>query len=109
MKYDNGKPKIHLVPPEAICAIADVFGFGATKYGENNWHRDIHKYPYSRHYSSIMRHLLAFQSGEDLDPESGLPHVAHAMTQLMILYTTTQEAPEMDDRFKHEVIDAEGE
>lgn len=108
MKYDNDKPKIHLVPPEAIYAIASVFGFGAVKYGENNWRRDIHKYHYSRHYSSAMRHLLAFHSGEDTDPESGLPHIAHAMTQLIILYMTTQEAPEMDDRYKKEVDDAEG-
>ena len=107
MKYDKGKPKIHLVPPEAIYAIASVYGFGAEKYGENNWRKDIHKYPYSRHYSSIMRHMLAFHSGEHIDPESGLPHLAHAMTQMMILYMTTLEAPEMDDRFKPETDDAE--
>jgi hypothetical protein len=35
MKYDNDKPKIHLVPPEAIIEAAKVFGFGAEKYGEN--------------------------------------------------------------------------
>lgn len=100
MKFDTDKPKIHLVPPEVIEAMATVYGFGAEKYGENNWRQDIHKFPYSRHYSSIMRHLLAFHSGEDLDPESGLPHLWHAMTQMAILTMTTIEAPEMDDRFK---------
>lgn len=102
MKYDSGKPKLHLVPPEAIIEAATVFGFGAEKYGENNWRKDIAKFPYSRHYSSIMRHLFAFHSGEDLDPESGLPHLSHALTQMMILIMTTKEAPKMDDRFNVE-------
>lgn len=100
MKFDKGKPKIHLVPPAAIRAIAEVFTFGAEKYGEHNWRQDRDKFPYSRHISSIQRHLLDFQDGIDNDDESGLSHLAHAMTQLMILYTITQEAPQMDDRFK---------
>jgi len=101
MKYDSGKPKIHLVPPEAIIEAAKVFGFGAEKYGENNWRQDIDKFPVSRHYSSIQRHLMAYHSGEDNDPESGLPHLSHALTQMMILLMTTLESdPELtDDRY----------
>lgn len=104
MKFDNDKPKIHLVPPEAIIEAAKVFGFGAEKYGENNWRHDINKFPVSRHYSSIQRHLLAYISGEDIDPESGLPHVSHALTQMMILCMTTLESDpiDTDDRFKGE-------
>ena len=101
MKFDNGKPPIHLVPPEAIIAASQVFAFGAQKYGENNWRMDIDNYPYSRHYSSIMRHLLAFNSGEDLDPESGLPHLHHALTQLMIFTMCEMEGVDVDDRFRH--------
>jgi hypothetical protein len=102
MKYDNDKPKIHLVPPEAIIEAAKVFGFGAEKYGENNWRQDIEKFPVSRHYSSIQRHLLAYMSGEDQDPESGLPHLSQALTQMMILVMTTIESDpiDTDDRFK---------
>ena len=100
MKYDEGKPKIHLVPPEAIIEAARVFGFGAEKYGKNNWRQDIHKFPVSRHYSSIQRHLMAYMMGEDNDPESGLPHLSHALTQMMILVMTTKEgAVSTDDRF----------
>jgi len=100
MKYDEGKPKIHLVPPEAIIEAARVFGFGAEKYGENNWRQDIHKFPVSRHYSSIQRHMMAYMMGEDDDPESGLPHLSHALTQMMILIMTTKEGSiTTDDRF----------
>jgi len=100
MKYDIEKPKIHLVPSDSIIEAARVFGFGASKYGENNWRKDLHKYAYSRHYSSIQRHLLAFISGEDNDLESGLPHLSHALTQMMILIQTIKDAPECDDRWK---------
>ena len=100
MKFDNGKPPINLVPPEAIIAAANVFAFGAEKYGENNWRRDINKFPVSRHYASIMRHLLAYHSGETFDPESGLPHTHHALTQMIILLMCEMEGSgEMDDRF----------
>lgn len=102
MKFDNGKPQINLVPPEVIIAAANVFGFGAQKYGVNNWRQDINKFPYSRHYGSIMRHLLAWHSGEDLDPESGLPHTHHALTQMMILVMCEIEGKDVDDRFRVE-------
>lgn len=99
MKYDNDKPKMHLVCPEFITEVARVLTFGANKYGENNWRHDVDKTSYGRTYSSVQRHLNAFWAGEDIDPESHLPHLAHAATQIMILYMQTLEGPEMDDRF----------
>lgn len=99
MKYDEGKPPIHLVPAECIVAAANVFGFGAEKYGENNWRHDVGNTSFGRTYSSIQRHLNSFWSGEDIDPESGLHHIDHAISQLMILKMQTLEGPEMDDRF----------
>jgi hypothetical protein len=106
MKFDDGKPQVNLVPPEVIIAAAKVFEFGAKKYGMNNWRHDIDKFPYSRHYGSVMRHLLAFHSGEDLDPESGLPHLHHALTQLMIFVMCEMEGIDVDDRFLHREEDA---
>jgi len=104
MKYDKGKPKMHLIPPEALESMAIVLGFGAEKYGENNWRKDINNTSFGRTYSSLQRHLNAFWSGEDFDPESGLPHLDHALTQLMILKMQTLECTnqDMDDRFKKE-------
>lgn len=102
MKFDNGKAPIHLVPPEVITSMATVLAFGAEKYGENNWRQDVDVTTWGRTYSSMQRHLNAFWSGEDTDPESGLPHLDHALTQLMILKMQTLETtvPEMDNRFK---------
>ena len=99
MKFDNDKPKIHLVPPEAIIEAAKVFGFGAEKYGVNNWRIDGDSTSWIRTYSSVQRHLNAWHGGEDIDPESGMSHLAHAATQIMILMTHAIEHPEVDDRY----------
>jgi len=101
MKYDNGKAPINLVPTECIIAAAQVFGFGAQKYSEWNWRDDVDNTSYGRTYSSLQRHLMAFWSGEDIDPEFGLPHLDHALTQLMILKMQTLETTnhEMDNRY----------
>jgi hypothetical protein len=100
MKYDNEKPKLQLIPPHALNEAAKVFGFGAEKYAENNWRKDIDMYGWTRHYGSIQRHLNAWLACEDIDPDSGLPHIAHALTQLMILNQVIKDAPQCDDRFK---------
>jgi hypothetical protein len=106
MKFDTGKVPINLVPSRAIIAAAEVFAFGAQKYGANNWRKDMNKFPVSRHFASIQRHLLAWNEGEDIDPESGLPHLHHAMTQLMILTVCQAEATaNVDDRFRRDMID----
>ena len=99
MKFDEDRAPMHLVPPEAIKAIAEVFAFGAEKYSPNNWRFDGDKTNHSRTYASIQRHLNSYWSGEDLDPESGKLHLAHALTQTMILLTHVLDNPEMDDRY----------
>lgn len=102
MKFDNEKPQLQLIPSNALIEAARVFAFGASKYGENNWRRDISKYGWTRHYGSIQRHLTAWADGEDIDPESGLSHLSHAMTQMMILLQVVKDAPQCDNRFKKE-------
>lgn len=102
MKYDNNKAPLHLIPPEVLPSIANVFKYGAEKYSANNWRKDIDVTTWGRTYSSLQRHLNSFWSGEDVDPESGLQHIDHALTQLIILKMQTLETTnsEMDDRFK---------
>jgi len=100
MKFDEGKAPLALIPPEALLEIAEVFGFGAEKYGTNNWRDDGYKTSKLRTYSSIQRHLNAWLSGKDLDKESGKSHLSHAVTQLIILMIHCIDHPELDDRYK---------
>lgn len=106
MKYDADKPPVHLIPPEALLEIAKILAFGAEKYGENNWRKDIDNTSYSRTYASIQRHLLAWFAGQDLDPESGESHISHAATQILILIMQIKYGiEETDDRWK-DIYDA---
>lgn len=98
-KFDTDKPPLALIPSEALIEISKVLKFGADKYGVNNWRKDGHCTSFSRTYSSIQRHLLAWNAGEDIDPESGCSHLTHATTQLIILMIHQMEHPEVDDRY----------
>ena len=95
MKFDGGKPRMDLLDPYAIEELAKVLSFGAHKYAAWNWTLGLE---YSRLSGAALRHIMAFQRGEDKDPESGLPHLAHALCCLMFLLSMTQRHPELDDR-----------
>ena len=97
-KFDATKVRVDLLPIDPLMQVANVFGFGAKKYFANSY-RQGETVVWSRTYGSIMRHMMAFWSGEDKDPESGLPHLAHAGTQLFILMEHTANNPTKDDRF----------
>lgn len=81
VKYDGEKPRMHLLPPKAIIEVAKVLTFGANKYDEENWKKleDLQ----SRYTSGALRHIFAHMDGEDLDSESNLYHVAHAICCLL--------------------------
>ena len=85
-KNDEDKAPIALLPIEVLLDVAKVMSHGANKYGKDNWRREpMLPNQHRRTLSSALRHLLAYVGGEDIDPESGLPHLDHAITQLMFL------------------------
>lgn len=92
------KPPLHLLPSAALIEMAMVMGEGARKYGPFNW-REPGKAVGSQAYTSAaMRHILAYQDGEDIDPESGRPHLALAMAGLGILIDAKSCGNMVDDR-----------
>lgn len=91
------KTRFDLVPFEAVAQIADVLEFGADKYEANNWCRGAH---WSRYFSALCRHVFAWWRGEDLDPETGISHLAHAGCCLLFLMEYQRNAWGSDDRFK---------
>lgn len=98
-RYNEGKDPMHLVPPDAIRAMAKVLEVGAKKYALRNWELGAN---YSVPYASLMRHLLAFWDGEDKDSESGLPHLYHVIMNAAFLVRYYEKFPELDDRPKGE-------
>ena len=88
------KPEqMSLLPIDALSAVARVYAFGAEKYDRNNWRRG---YDWHLSYDAIPRHLMAFWNGEDTDPESGEPHMAHVIFHALTLITFMDEYPEGD-------------
>ena len=99
LKFDTDKLPLHLLSTEAMNQTAAVLAFGAQKYAEHNWRNG---FAWSRPLSAAMRHITAFNAGEDTDPESGLSHIGHAMCCLMFLLEFEKTHPELDDRYKPE-------
>lgn len=100
VKNDAEKIRLDLVPESAILALGRVLTFGAKKYDPYNWKKGI---TYSRVYSALLRHLTAWHSGEDTDPESGLSHLDHALCNVAFLRDYIENnRTELDDRFKKE-------
>ena len=79
IKHDAGKPLLGLVHQDfahALLEIAKVTSFGANKYTPSGW--KLVKNGQTRYYNALHRHLNALDRDETLDPESSLPHAAHA-------------------------------
>lgn len=82
VKYDQGKAPWDLLPWDATEQVVAVLAHGAKKYAPYNWSKGI---KYSRLYSATMRHIKAFWGGQDMDPDSGIWHLAHALCCLLFL------------------------
>lgn len=93
--FDQGKVRMDLVDPNFVEGLAKVLTFGATKYGDNNWKGGI---DFTRILGSIDRHLNEIKKRNDIDKESGLPHIHHIACNLMFLSWYVHNCPHMDDR-----------
>jgi hypothetical protein len=96
-KYDSEKVRVELIPSSAINGIGEAFTFGASKYEDNNWAKG---FAWSRLVGSTLRHILAWNNGDDLDPESKLSHLKHAGACIAMLIAHEAEKLGTDDRRK---------
>ena len=91
-KLDAGKQMagVLLDFSRALEAVADVGTFGANKYTRGGW-QSVPEGE-QRYMDALMRHLLKGQR-EDIDPDSGLDHLAHlAWNCLAVLELRLREA-----------------
>jgi len=95
VKHDQNKLEWGLLPPDALESTIQVLMFGAQKYDAHNWSKGM---LWSRLFNALMRHMWAWWRGERLDPESGLPHLAHAMCCLLFLLSHELRGIGTDDR-----------
>ncbi|CAM0006148.1 endolysin [Vibrio phage F35 g1] len=77
-KLDAGKPmagRLLGMFGNALMSVAEVGTFGAKKYTEGGWQHV--EDGFKRYDDAGMRHFLKRGMGEELDPETELPHLAH--------------------------------
>lgn len=73
-KADKGKMRPTLCPVGIIKAVTMIREYGCQKYGDpDNWKR----VEAGRYKEALYRHWLAYLEGEEVDEESGLPHLWH--------------------------------
>lgn len=97
IKHDNGKAPISFIPSEYIEGTASVFQFGAKKYAAHNYRKGL---AHSRLLDAAMRHILAILRGEEIDPESRLPHRYHASCSLAMYDYMVLHHPELNDIYE---------
>jgi hypothetical protein len=92
----SNKIPIHLFPTTAIIYGALALLDGALKYGRSNYRAIGVK---STIYTdAINRHTMAYLEGEDIDPDSKLPHLAHVLASAAILIDAKEAGKLTDDR-----------
>lgn len=99
-RYNKGKPRLDLIPPDVLIEWARVCTHGAEKYGREaggarNWERGM---PWGVVYSCAQHHLDLWWAGERCEDESGLPHLAHALWNIGALLAYELRGIGTDDR-----------
>lgn len=96
IKYDTDKLRLDLLPADVMREVAKVYTFGAKKYGDRNWEKGI---AYHRAYGAALRHMTSWWMREDLDDETHIHHLAHAICELeFLLAVELRNMKQFDDR-----------
>lgn len=94
-KYDTDKPKLELIPPEAVEALGVILTFGAQKYAPRNWEKGM---GWGRVFGAALRHLFAWWRRDAGDPDTGRSHLWHALCCVTFLVAYEMRGVGEDDR-----------
>lgn len=86
-KFDGDKPLLDLLfdgTPHALLGVATVLTYGFRKYGGKHGWKQLPD-AVKRYEAAMLRHQLAIATGEEVDPESGLPHRHHIACNALFL------------------------
>lgn len=84
------------VPMVPVAEVGLAMLEGALKYGRHNYR--VSGVRSSVYFDAAMRHLVRWWEGEDIDPDSGLPHITKAIASLIVLRDAQVNNMEIDDR-----------
>lgn len=90
------KAPMSTVPMNVLVEIGIGMLEGASKYGRHNYRcAGVRS---SVYFDATMRHLIAWWEGEDIDPDSGMPHISKALCSLVVLRDAQMQSMITDDR-----------
>jgi hypothetical protein len=93
------------IPPNALTELARLYGVGARKYADHNFRRG---YEWRKSYASLQRHANLFWSGEDIDLEMNVSHMASvawhgfALTEFFYTFQKFDDRPVAPDAVEHD-------
>jgi hypothetical protein len=96
-KWQEGeyKPLDKVLSFNCLEGACRVFAYGAGKYAAWNWAKGM---AWSVPLGCALRHMQAVLDGEFIDDESGLPHIDHVFSNLVMLDYFETHYTEGDDR-----------
>ena len=113
-KFDEGKTRLELLPPELLFAVAEILTVGAKKYGDRNWEKGM---SWSRVFGALMRHAWSWWGGkgpttrsflfDDVDLETSRSHLWHAGCCIAFLIVYEERCVGQDDRVGSETTIAD--
>jgi hypothetical protein len=100
-QYGTKKPSLlSCVPASALLIEGQVMSLGRFKYGPFNWREN--SVSAEVYIDALLRHVMAWNAGQDNDEESGVSHLGHARACLGILIDAMENGAMIDDRPKDE-------
>lgn len=92
----SDKLPLHLFPMSVVAYGCIALLDGALKYGRSNWREAGVRA--SIYYDACLRHMSRWFEGEELDSDSGIPHLAHALACIAIIIDAKEANNLKDDR-----------
>lgn len=68
---------------EELGEVCDVLTDGSAKYDDENY--KFVEQPHQRYFAASLRHITAWKTGEKIDADTGRPHLACAIANLLFL------------------------
>jgi hypothetical protein len=94
-------PTLSVIPASAILVLGQVMALGSKKYGRFNYREK--SVAASVYVDAMLRHLIAWNAGQDTDEESGVSHLGHVLACAAILLDAQGTGNLVDDRSKNEL------
>ncbi len=93
---DNKIPTEYLTL-DGLASMCWAFKYGAVKYDDYNYYKG---HTVNQLCAAAIRHILQFKDGEDVDSESLVSHLGHAMASLAMIEKQRALGTSIDDRYK---------